>query len=112
LPDRDIRIRALSKATGHGTHTTTTSTLYPLPDGGHLIDTPGVRSFELVDLSPDDLEQGFPEFAPYLGNCQFSNCSHTVEPDCALRQAVLEGAVDERRLASYQQIKNSTANNF
>lgn len=112
LPDRDIRVRALSEATGHGTHTTTTSTLYPLPDGGHLIDTPGVRSFELGDLSPSDLEQGFPEFAPYLGHCQFSNCSHTVEPDCALRQAVAQGELDERRLASYQQIKNSVSETF
>lgn len=112
LPDREIRIRALSEATGHGTHTTTTSTLYPLPDGGHLIDTPGVRSFELSDLSPGDLEQGFPEFAPYLGHCQFSNCSHTVEPDCALRQAVVQGDIDERRLASYQQIKNSDSESF
>lgn len=106
LPNRDIRIRALSEATGHGTHTTTTSTLYPLPDGGYLIDTPGVRSFELSDLSSDDLNQGFPEFSPYLGRCQFSNCSHTVEPNCALRQAIAQGKLDERRLASYQQLKN------
>lgn len=112
LPDRSIRIRALSKATGHGTHTTTSSTLYPLPDGGHLIDTPGVRSFELGDLSPDDLELGFPEFAPYLGHCQFSNCSHTVEPACALREAVVQGDIDERRLVSYQQIKNSVLEPF
>jgi ribosome biogenesis GTPase len=110
LPDRDIRIQALSETTGLGIHTTTTSMLYHLPDGGDLIDSPGVRSFELTDVSPDKLEQGFVEFDPYRGHCRFSNCSHTVEPGCALLAAVKSGEIQERRLASYQQIKNSLTN--
>lgn len=107
LPDLEIRIQALSMATGQGTHTTTTSTLYHLPDGGDLIDSPGVRSFELGDLPPDDLERGFVEFSPYLGRCRFSNCSHTVEPGCALLAAVAQGKIDSRRLQSYHQLKLS-----
>jgi ribosome biogenesis GTPase len=107
LPEREIRIQSVSEATGHGTHTTTTATLYHLPDGGDLIDSPGVRSFEPVELDPADLNLGFPEFAPYWGCCKFSNCSHTVEPDCALMKAVKQGKIDPRRLESYRQMKKS-----
>ena len=108
LPKRDIRIQALSETTGHGTHTTTTSTLYHLPDGGDLIDSPGVRSFALGELQPGDLERGFAEFAPYLGRCKFSNCTHTVEPGCALLDAAARKALEPRRLESYRQIKNAS----
>lgn len=107
LPDLDIRIQALSEATGLGTHTTTTSMLYHLPAGGDLIDSPGVRSFELGEISLEQLEAGFVEFADYLGHCKFSNCSHTVEPECALLAAQQRGEIDARRLESFQQIKNS-----
>jgi len=107
LPQREIRVQALSEATGLGLHTTTTSMLYHLPDGGELIDSPGVRGFALGALTPAELDRGFIEFAPYLGCCQFSNCSHTVEPGCALLAAVAQGAIDARRLASYRQIKDS-----
>ncbi|MEZ5589843.1 MAG: small ribosomal subunit biogenesis GTPase RsgA [Gammaproteobacteria bacterium] len=105
LPDQDIRIRALSEATGLGTHTTTTSMLYHLPNGGDLIDSPGVRSFEPGEVSLQDLEHGFIEFQDYLGHCKFSNCSHTVEPECALREAVAQGVIDPRRFASFQQLR-------
>lgn len=107
LPDREIRIQAVSAATGHGTHTTSASTLYHLPDGGDLIDTPGVRSFELDALSAGDLERGFPELEPYLGRCRFSDCRHEIEPDCALRQAVACGAIAPRRLDSYLQLHST-----
>ncbi|MDX1656541.1 MAG: GTPase RsgA, partial [Candidatus Competibacteraceae bacterium] len=96
------------RATGMGTHTTTTATLYPLPDGGELIDSPGVRSFELSqELTLVDLERGFPEFAPYLGQCRFSNCAHGLDPGCALQQAAAQGAIDPRRLESYHQLRLS-----
>ena len=108
LPDREIRIQALSETTGLGIHTTTTSALYHLPSGGDLIDSPGVRSFELGELHPDDLQRGFVEFVPYLGQCKFSNCSHTVEPGCALLAAVEQGEIEPRRLESYHQIKDSS----
>ncbi|MFO1420092.1 MAG: small ribosomal subunit biogenesis GTPase RsgA [Candidatus Competibacteraceae bacterium] len=105
LPDREIRIQAVSQVTGHGTHTTSGSTLYHLPDGGDLIDTPGVRSFELGEIGPSDLDRGFTDIAPYLGRCRFSDCRHETEPDCALRAAVERGEIAPRRLDSYRQLR-------
>ncbi len=105
LPDREIRIQALSQVTGHGAHTTTTGTLYHLPDGGALIDTPGVRSFELGEISLRDLDQGFADIAPFLGRCRFSDCRHRSEPGCALREAAAQGEIDPRRLDSYQRLR-------
>jgi ribosome biogenesis GTPase len=66
-----------------------------------------VRSFEPGEVSLDQLSAGFVEFAPFLGACKFSNCSHTVEPECALRQALARGDIDARRLQSFQQIRTA-----
>ena len=105
LPDREIRIQAVSQVTGHGTHTTSGSTLYHLPDGGDLIDTPGVRSFELGEVSLSDLERGFTDIAPYFGRCRFTDCRHESEPNCALREAAARGEIASRRLDSYRQLR-------
>ena len=105
LPDREIRIQALSALTGQGVHTTTTSMLYHLPDGGDLIDTPGVRGFELGEISLDDLDRGFPDLAPYLGRCRFADCRHEVEPGCAVRDAAARGEIAPRRLGSYRRLR-------
>jgi ribosome biogenesis GTPase len=109
LPDREIRIQALSAATGQGAHTTSASTLYHLPDGGDLIDSPGVRSFELGEVRLADLDRGFTDIAPYLGRCRFSDCRHQTEPDCAVRIAVERGEIIPRRLDSYQQLRAALA---
>ncbi|HEC16207.1 MAG TPA: small ribosomal subunit biogenesis GTPase RsgA [Sedimenticola sp.] len=101
LPDQDIQIGRLSNATGLGRHTTSATTCYTLPTGGRLIDSPGVRSFRLVELSLDQLEQGFREFRPFLGHCKFSDCRHREEPGCALRAAVEAGKIDQRRLDNF-----------
>jgi ribosome biogenesis GTPase len=101
LPDQEIQIGRLSEATGLGRHTTSTTTLYRLPQGGYLIDSPGVRSFRLVRLSMDQLERGFREFAPFLGHCQFRDCRHKQEPGCGLKEAVEQGKVDRRRLENF-----------
>ena len=105
LPDLDIRTQAVSAATGHGTHTTTTSTLYHLPEGGDLVDSPGIRSFELYALSEHELADGFVEFAPFIGQCKFSDCSHREEPGCKILQAVEDGAISQRRFESYHQLR-------
>lgn len=107
LPDQDIRIGELSRATGLGTHTTTRTTLYHLPGGGDLIDSPGVRSFGLWNVTPADVARGFVEFRPYLGACRFNDCRHRVEPGCALQEAASEGKIHPRRLASYHSIVDS-----
>ncbi|MCW8889208.1 MAG: small ribosomal subunit biogenesis GTPase RsgA [Sedimenticola sp.] len=101
LPDIEIQIGRLSEASGLGCHTTSATTLYDLPSGGHLIDSPGVRSFRLGDLSAETVGQGFVEFGAYLGHCKFSNCSHLKEPGCALKEAVKEGKIHPQRLTNF-----------
>lgn len=101
LPERTIRIQALSTTTGLGTHTTSVSTLYPLPTGGKLIDSPGVRSFEPSVPDRADLAWCFREFRPFLAHCRFANCRHTVEPGCAVLAAAQRGEIHPQRLASY-----------
>ena len=101
LPDIHLQTNALSKATGKGTHTTTTTTLYDLPGGGQLVDSPGVWEFGIWKLADIDLAAGFPEFNPSLGHCRFNNCRHQTEPVCAVKTAVSEGQVLDWRYQSY-----------
>lgn len=102
IPDQDIQEGRLSHSTGLGRHTTSSTTLFELPTGGQLIDSPGVRSFRISQLDRQKLEQGFREFAPYLGHCKFSNCAHEVEPDCALREAMERGDIHPERLDNFR----------
>ncbi|WP_295406122.1 ribosome small subunit-dependent GTPase A [uncultured Thiocystis sp.] len=104
LPDRDIQIGLLSKATGLGRHTTSAATCYRLPGDGLLIDSPGVRSFRLGAIDRAGLQQGFREFRPYQGQCRFADCRHDQEPDCAIRQAVIDGLIAPERLANFQHL--------
>jgi ribosome biogenesis GTPase len=106
LPELDIQIGKLSDASGQGRHTTTATTLYHLPQGGDLIDSPGVRDFRLGETAAADLARGFREFRPYLGLCRFQDCRHLAEPGCAVKEAMRAGAVSERRLASYRDLVN------
>ena len=108
LPRESIQEGELSDATGLGRHTTSAATLYPLDSGGELIDSPGVRSFRLGEISRTELEQGFREFAPYLGQCRFHNCAHTAEPGCAIRDAVAAGTIAPERLESYQHLSRES----
>ncbi len=102
LPDLDIRVGNLSQVTGLGRHTTTVATLYHLPDGGDLIDSPGVRDFTLCDVAAEELAHGFREFAPYLGQCRFHNCRHISEPGCAVADAARSGDIAPQRLENYR----------
>jgi len=106
LPELDIQIGKLSDASGQGRHTTTATTLYHLPQGGNLIDSPGVRDFRLGETAPADLARGFREFRPYLGLCRFQDCRHLSEPGCAVKAAMRKGVISERRLTSYTQLAN------
>jgi ribosome biogenesis GTPase len=109
LPDLDIRIGAISAATGRGRHTTTAATLYPLPCGGQLIDSPGVRDFALPPLEPGRIAQGFPELRTHAARCRFPDCRHTVEPGCAVRKALERGEINERRYRSYRALVTTDA---
>jgi ribosome biogenesis GTPase len=104
LPDRDITIGRLSTASGLGRHTTTATTLYHLPCGGRLIDSPGVRDFRLGEVSAAELGSGFREFGPYLGQCRFNDCRHVSEPGCAVLEALAAGKISARRMESYRRL--------
>ncbi|MES9986912.1 MAG: small ribosomal subunit biogenesis GTPase RsgA [Candidatus Thiodiazotropha endolucinida] len=101
LPSMKVETGRLSNATGLGRHTTSAATCYTLPQGGELIDSPGVRSFRLTDLSRQELEQGFIEFRPFLGHCRFHNCSHDHEPGCAIQAAMESAVITPHRLDNF-----------
>lgn len=101
IPDLELQTQQLSDKRDVGQHTTSASTLYFLANGGRLIDSPGVRSFRLGQIDRQTLEAGFVEFAPYLGHCRFSNCSHTSEPGCALIKACEDGELAKSRLDNF-----------
>ncbi len=104
VPDAKAATREISTVLDSGKHTTTHARLYHLNADSHLIDCPGVQLFGLHHLEFAAIERNFPEFRPYLGQCRFANCSHSHEPDCAIRKAAAEGKIDERRLKLFQQI--------
>ncbi|MBI5625721.1 MAG: ribosome small subunit-dependent GTPase A [Nitrosomonadales bacterium] len=109
LPDEHAATREISSALDSGKHTTTHARLYRIGDDSSLIDCPGVQAFGLHHLSFGGIEQGFIEFAQYLGQCRFHDCHHTHEPGCALREAVAAGKIDARRLELFQQIAANKA---
>lgn len=109
LPSLDLVTGKLSHATGLGRHTTSAATCYHLPQGGKLIDSPGVRSFRLTKLTLQQLEQGFPEFRPFLGLCHFHNCTHGHEPNCAIRKAVINGQINPQRLENFLRLSKTVS---
>ena len=104
LPDAQAATREISSALDSGKHTTTHARMYRVDASSNLIDCPGVQAFGLHHLSFGGIEQGFVEFAKYLGKCRFRDCRHAHEPGCALHNAVTEGKIDARRLELFQQI--------
>lgn len=104
LPDHEIRVGEVSAASGEGTHTTTSSILYHLPEGGDIIDSPGVRDFGLWNTTPDDVLYGFKEIRNLAGQCKFSNCKHDVEPGCVINQAVEDKLISPQRFQNYKKI--------
>ncbi|MCU0633421.1 MAG: ribosome small subunit-dependent GTPase A [Gemmatimonadaceae bacterium] len=104
-PGLSLRVAEISASVNKGRHTTVGAHLHPLPDGGFVADTPGLREVGLWGLDPTSLDQCFPEFAPYLGECRFGDCTHRVEPGCAVRAAVDEGQVALVRYESYRKLR-------
>ena len=101
-PGLKLRVAEVSEAAGKGQHTTVTAELIPLACGGYVGDTPGLRELGLWDVPLEQLDNFFPEFGDFLGDCRFGNsCSHTHEPDCTVRAAVAEGRISASRYESY-----------
>jgi ribosome biogenesis GTPase len=103
----ELKTKDVSGWSGKGQHTTTFAEMFDLPFGGRIIDTPGMREFGLVDLSKQELSHYFPEMRSRLNNCQFNNCLHVNEPGCAIKEAVIEGMINEDRYVSYVNILDS-----
>jgi ribosome biogenesis GTPase / thiamine phosphate phosphatase len=107
LPGAALKTKDVSGWSGKGMHTTTFAEMYDLPGGGSIIDTPGMREFGLVDLERTELSGYFPEMRRVMNNCQFNNCLHINEVNCAVKQAVRDGEIDEDRYVSYYNILES-----
>ncbi len=107
LPTRQLKTHGVSDWSGKGMHTTTFAEMFDLPNGGQLIDTPGIREFGIVDIPRQELGHYFPEMRDRLGDCQFNNCLHLTEPGCAIKKALSEGEIFEDRYISYCKILDS-----
>lgn len=101
LPQADARTGEISQVHNKGMHTTTFSEMFPLPDGGYLIDTPGIKGFGTFDMEVEEIGHYFPEIFATSAHCKYSNCTHRQEPGCAVRQAVEEHYISTSRYTSY-----------
>jgi len=107
IQGKNIRTKQISGWSGKGQHATTFAEMHDLPFGGAIIDTPGMKEFGLVDIEKAELSGYFPEMKQRLNDCQFNNCLHMNEPGCAIKKAVLNGAIHEDRYVSYCNILDS-----
>ncbi len=104
-PGLGLRVQEVSQATTKGRHTTVVPQLIPLDVGGWVADTPGIRTLALFDMDPEELDAYFPDIAPLIAECRFSDCTHTVEPGCAVMEAAENGEVSEHRYESYLRLR-------
>lgn len=107
LPEVQAQTGAVSEISGLGQHTTTASRLYHLPQGGNLIDSPGIREFGLWHLTAEQITLGYHEFQSVLGTCKFRDCKHKEDPGCAVREAVEQGKIDPVRFENYHRLIES-----
>ncbi len=100
-PNLQLRVRTVSAESQKGRHTTTTAQLIPLQEGGFVVDTPGVRQFQLWDVIPEEVAGFFRDLRPYVSHCRFPDCTHVHEEGCAVKDAAADGRLDVRRYESY-----------
>lgn len=108
----DLKTAAISMQHMQGQHTTTFAEMYDLSFGGHIIDTPGIKGFGIVDLEPQDIGNFFPEFFAVKQNCKFHNCLHLEEPKCAVKQGVEAETLSTSRYRSYVQMLQDEEGNY
>jgi len=101
IPDMELRVREISLKSKLGKNTTTNTTIYHIPSGGDLIDSPGIREFQLDDFDAKEIVNGFREFKPLAGKCRFRNCQHINEPDCSVKAALDAGEIHPSRYKNY-----------
>ena len=109
FPGLNLRVGEISESVNKGRHTTVGAMLHPLPGGGAVVDTPGLREVGMWGLDPAALDVCFPELRPYLDNCRFRDCTHAVEPGCAVRAALEAGEVSQARWESYLKLRAELA---
>ncbi len=107
FPQKNLKTKDVSGWSGKGMHTTTFAEMFDLPFGGKIIDTPGIRELGLVDIPKQELSHYFPEMKALMNNCQFNNCMHTEEPNCAIKNAVNTNQISAERYISYRNILDS-----
>ena len=105
-PGLGLAVNEISKAMNKGRHTTVTRQLFPFEGGGYVADTPGWKSLALWDTEPEELDAYFPELRELVQHCQFSDCTHTHEPGCAVRKALDEGKIHPERYDSYIRLRS------
>ncbi|MCK4494129.1 MAG: ribosome small subunit-dependent GTPase A [Methylococcales bacterium] len=105
LPDKNLKTNTVSETTKHGRHTTTAATLYHFPEGGDLIDSPGVAIFGLADLNEVQLAQGYREFQPLIEQCRFHNCAHVKDKGCAVREAAEKKQISPTRYQRFLKLR-------
>ncbi|WP_299514060.1 ribosome small subunit-dependent GTPase A [Mucilaginibacter sp.] len=106
LPDLELRTSEVSEWSDKGTHTTTFAEMFELPQGGFIIDTPGIRELGVIDIEKHELGRFFPEMRSRMHNCRFNNCRHINEPGCAVLAALENGEIELSRYESYLSIYN------
>jgi ribosome biogenesis GTPase len=105
-PDLNLKTKEISATHLQGQHTTTFAEMIPLTGGGYIIDTPGIKAFGLIDFDKKELAHYFPEMRALLGQCKFNNCQHINEPNCAVKQAVEIGEINQSRYYNYLMMQN------
>ncbi len=110
-PGLGLSVAEVSENNNKGKHTTTTAQLIKLAIGGWVVDTPGIRQFQLWDVMAEELEGFFPEFRPLVAHCSYADCTHTHEGGCAIRRAVALGQISERRYISYRGMYDGAGEN-
>jgi len=103
-PGLQLRVREVSEENQKGRHTTTTARLIRLSNGGYIVDTPGIRQFQLWDVIPEEVAGFYRDLRPFVNLCRFPDCTHTHEADCGVKNAVADGRLDARRYESYCQV--------
>lgn len=109
IPGLDLKTAAISDVHDQGTHTTTFSEMFPLPEGGWIIDTPGVRGFGTIEMAPEEVSHYFPEIFKISADCRFGDCTHTHEPGCAVLKALDDQLISQSRYNSYLSILNDSS---